>query len=104
MEILGGSGDTQIVELWFRVTNNDNRPIGPFCIAHSVVLDNEGREYEGDSLTESYTNNCGDDINPGLSGYPYVMRYLLPGSAQPYAVRAWADFDFEAFAATWRLK
>jgi len=93
-----------LIELWFRVANNDNHPVGPFCGQGAVVvIDDQGREHAGDSLLEDYTMNCGDDINPGLEAYPYVIRFILPDDVKPASTIVWADFDLEPFAATWRL-
>ena len=102
IEEIPSSSGQKIVELWFRVENNDNRSIQPFCGGSSgVVVDSEGREFEGDSLLEDYTLNCGDDLNPGLDGYPYVLRFTLPDDAKVAQVRAWGDYDYGDQAGTW---
>lgn len=98
------SGGMKIVELWFDVANGDNRPVSPFCgPAFGVIIDDAGREFEGDTLIEDYTANCGDDINPGLARYPYVTRYLMPEDSQVATIRVWADEDLEPFAVDWTL-
>ncbi len=97
------SGGTLLIELWFRVANNDNHPVGPFCGQGAVVIDDQGREHGGDSVLEDYTMNCRDDINPGLEAYPYVIRFILPDDVKPASTIVWAESDFKPFAATWRL-
>jgi hypothetical protein len=75
-QIAAGPGQN-IIELWYRVENNDNRTASFFCGGlQDVVIDSLGREFEGDSLIESYTVNC-EDLNPGLSAYPYVLRFTV---------------------------
>ena len=105
IEEIPSSSGQKIVELWFRVENNDNRSIEPFCGgSNGVIVDSEGREFEGDSLIEDYTLNCGDDLNPGLDGYPYVTRFTVPDDAKVAQVRAWGDYDYGDQAGTWVVK
>ena len=94
-EEIRGSAGQKIVELWFRVENNDNRKVSPFCGGiGDVVIDSQGREFEGESLLEGYTTNC-DDLNPGLSAYPFVLRFTVPEDADIVEARAWGDWEYE---------
>jgi len=105
IEEIPSSSGQKIVELWFRVENNDNRSIQPFCGgSDGVIVDSEGREFEGDSLLEEYTQNCGDDLNPGLDAYPYVTRFTLPEDAKVSQVRAWGEYDYSDQAGIWLVR
>ena len=66
------------------VKDNGSTSADVFCgDAGASLDDSQGRTYDGTSVVGESSANCGDNIQPGLTGSPYVMEFKLPTGAKP---------------------
>ena len=103
---LSTSGDTATWRATFSVKNHGSDGIDPFCGSDGAsVADAQGRTFDGDTVIDGNSPNCGDDIQPGLTTSGYLMDFKMPASAQPTTLSAWGDMftTDESDAATWTV-
>jgi Protein of unknown function (DUF2510) len=92
-EQTGSSGNEATYVATISVKNDTSEPQDPFCGGDgAAVIDELGRRYGGDSVLADATANCGDSLQPGLTGDNYQMRFTLPADAKPALLEVWGDF------------
>jgi hypothetical protein len=77
--------------------NEGSSPAEPFCgLGSSTLIDGEEREFSGETLLsfEGGGDNCGDALQPGLTG-TYVEEFALPPNAKPVVVYVAAEYGEE---------
>lgn len=83
--------------------NEGSEPKQPFCGgAEAVLVDAEGNTYTGESVLSESSDNCGEELQPGLTG-TFKSEFKLPGGAKPVAAAIYGDYEQEEEAKTWEL-
>ena len=88
------------------VRNNGSDSVDEFCGDDGASLtDAQGRNYDGTSVIGSGSANCGDNIQPGLAGGPFLMDFKLPTGAKPSSLSLWGDSlsNDQSSAPTWNV-
>lgn len=83
--------------------NEGKEPKEPFCGgAGGVVIDAEDRNYSGEAVLSESSDNCGEALQPGLTGI-YKSEFKLPSGAVPVGLALYGDYEQEEEAKTWEL-
>jgi hypothetical protein len=97
---------TQVGEKWFltiEAKNEGTEPKQPFCgDGGSVLVDGAGRTYSGEAVLGSGSDDCSDELQPGLTG-TFKAEFSLPPDAKPVATAIYGDYEQEEEAKTWAL-
>ncbi len=97
------SGDSVIYRATMTVKNLGSEGIDPFCGGGAVLLDSQGRKFEGERVLQDSSANCSETIGPGLSEGPYLMDFELPSDAQPSELKLSGGWEYEDDAAVWKV-
>ena len=101
---LEGSGEAAKWRLTMTVKNVGTEPVQPFCGGEATMTDAIGRVYEGEGLAgEANSENCGDKLQPGLSGSNYLVDFKAPTNTKPATVTLWGEQSAESEAKTWKV-
>jgi hypothetical protein len=105
-ERLSGSGEAVKWRLTMSVKNDGNEGAQPFCGGGQASLtDEQGRTYEGESaVNEASSVNCGDKVQPGLTGSPFIVDFKTPSSAKPATLSIWGESQYQEQAQTWTVR
>ncbi len=90
----GGDGT---FTLTIEAKNEGDGPVDPFCgLGSSILMDAEEREFSGETVLsyEGGGDNCGDALQPGLTG-TYVEEFEMPPNAKPVLVYIAAEYGGE---------
>jgi len=83
--------------------NEGNEPEEPFCGSAGAALEDSGeRVYSGEAVLGESSDNCGDALQPGLTG-TYKGEFKLPPDAEPAIAILYGDYDQEEEAKVWAL-
>lgn len=83
--------------------NEGNEPEEPFCGDAGAALEDSGeRVYSGEAVLGESSDNCGDALQPGLTG-TYKGEFKLPPDAEPAIAIIYGDYDQEEEAKAWAL-
>jgi hypothetical protein len=89
--------------LTLEAKNEGSEPKQPFCGgAEAVIIDAENNNYTGEAVLSEGSDNCGEELQPGLDG-TFKSEFRLPEGAQPVAAAIFGDFEQEEEAKTWEL-
>lgn len=89
--------------LTMEAKNEGSEPKQPFCGgAEAVLVDAEGNTYTGEAVLSESSDNCGEELQPGLTG-TFKSEFKLPGGAKPVAAAIYGDYEQEEEAKTWEL-
>ena len=102
---LGGSGEATKWRATITVKNDGSEPVQPFCGSGQASLtDAQGRVYEGEAaVNEANSVNCGEKVQPGLSGSPFVVDFKTPTAAKPKTLSLWGESEYQEQAKTWSV-
>jgi len=86
--------------------NESKEPKQPFCgSGFAAVADAAGRKYSGASVINgnaSTDQNCGEELQPGLTG-SYQVEFKLPAGDKPTITSIWGEQELNEDAKTWGL-
>lgn len=83
--------------------NEGSEPKQPFCGGAGAVLGSaEGSTYSGESVLSDTSDNCGEEIQPGLTG-TFKSEFKLPEPAEPVIAVIYGDYEQEEEAKSWEL-
>jgi hypothetical protein len=83
--------------------NEGSEPKQPFCGgAQAVIIDAANNNYTGESVLSESSDNCGEELQPGLTG-TFKSEFRLPDGAKPVAAAIYGDYEQEEEAKTWEL-
>jgi hypothetical protein len=83
--------------------NEGSEPKQPFCGgAEAVLIDAENNNYTGEAVLSESSDNCGEELQPGLTG-TFKSEFRLPDGAKPVAAAIYGDYEQEEEARTWEL-
>jgi hypothetical protein len=86
------------------VKNNGSNSVDEFCgDSGASLVDAQGRNYDGTSVIGENSANCGDNVQPGLSGGPFLMDFKLPTGAKPAQLILSGDYTQQDQAQTWNV-
>jgi len=89
--------------LTIEAKNESSEPKEPFCGgAEAVLIDASDNNYSGEAVLGESSDNCGGDLQPGLTG-TYKSEFKLPSGAKPVAAAIYGDYEQEEEAKTWEL-
>lgn len=96
----------QVGERWIltvEAKNDGNGPKQPFCGGgEAVVIDAEDNNYTGEAVLGETSDNCGEELQPGLTG-TFKSEFKLPSNAVPVGVALYGDYEQSEEAKTWEL-
>ena len=64
------------------------------------MLDDAGRQFDGDAVLSDSTGNCGDSLQPGLTG-TYALDFKTPGDTKPAGFSLVPDSLTDETSKTW---
>jgi hypothetical protein len=83
--------------------NEGSQPRQPFCGgAEAILIDAENNNYSGEAVISEGADNCGEELQPGLTG-TFKSEFKLPSGAKPVAAAIYGDYEQEDEAKTWEL-
>jgi hypothetical protein len=89
--------------LTIEAKNEGKEPEEPFCgSAGGTLIDAEDRNYSGEAVLGEGSDNCGEALQPGLTG-TYKSEFKVPPGATPVGVALYGDYEQEEEAKTWEL-
>lgn len=95
------SGEKWILTI--EAKNEGSEPEEPFCgSAGGVLIDAEDNIYTGEAVLGGSSDNCGEELQPGLTG-TFRSEFKLPADAVPVGVALYGDYEQEEEAKTWEL-
>jgi hypothetical protein len=102
---LESSGEAVKWRVTMTVKNIGSQPVQAFCGGEASLTDDLGRVYEGEAVTgEANSQNCGDKLQPGLSGSPFLVDFKTSTSAKPTTLSLWGESEYSAQARTWTVR
>lgn len=83
--------------------NEGSEPKQPFCGDAGAALGNsEGNTYTGEALLSDSSDNCGEELQPGLTG-TFKSEFKLPEGTKPVIAAIYGDYEQEEEAKSWEL-
>lgn len=83
--------------------NEGSEPKQPFCGDAGAALGSaEGNTYTGESLLSESSDNCGEELQPGLTG-TFKSEFKLPEGTKPVVAVIYGDYEQEEEAKSWEL-
>jgi hypothetical protein len=87
--------------------NNGSNSVDEFCANDGASLtDTQGRTYDGTAVVnQDGSANCAGNVQPGLSGGPFLMDFQLPTGAKPASLSLWGSIlvNDQSSAQTWNV-
>jgi hypothetical protein len=87
------------------VKNIGSQPVQAFCGGDASMTDDLGRVYEGEGVaSEANSQDCGEKLQPGLSGSTFLVDFKTSTSAKPATLSLWGESEYSAQARTWTVR
>jgi uncharacterized protein affecting Mg2+/Co2+ transport len=85
------------------VKNIGSQPVQVFCGGDATLTDILGRTYEGKGVIGEGSEDCGEKLQPGLSGSSYRVEFKTPTNATPATLSLWGDSEYSEQARAWTV-